>query len=29
MMVKFNYPDGDWCYRAIHTVHAVFTKTEN
>ncbi len=26
MMVKFNYPDGDWCYRAIHTVHAVFHK---
>ncbi len=23
-MVKFLYPDGDWCYRSIHTVHAVF-----
>ena len=25
MMVKFYYPDGDWCYRAIQTVHAIFT----
>ena len=24
MMIKFNYPDGDWCYRAMHTAHAVF-----
>jgi hypothetical protein len=23
-MIKFYYPDGDWCYRALHTVHAVF-----
>lgn len=26
-MVKFNYPDGTHCYRAMHTVHAVFTNT--
>lgn len=26
MMVKFYYPDGDWCYRAIQTVHAIFHK---
>lgn len=24
MMVKFYYPDGDWCFRSMHTVHAVF-----
>lgn len=24
MMVKFNYPDGDWCYRSLQTVHAIF-----
>ena len=23
-MIKYYYPDGDWCYRALHTVHAVF-----
>ena len=23
-MIRFNYPDGDHCYRALHTVHAVF-----
>ena len=23
-MIKFYYPDGDTCYRALHTVHAVF-----
>ena len=23
-MLRFNYPDGDHCYRALHTVHAVF-----
>ncbi|SHJ41046.1 hypothetical protein SAMN05444000_10889 [Shimia gijangensis] len=26
MMVKFYYPDGDWCYRTIQTVHAVIHK---
>ena len=26
MMVKFYYPDGDWCYRAIQTVHAFFSQ---
>ena len=24
IMIKFNYPDGSHCYRALHTVHAVF-----
>lgn len=24
MMIKYYYPDGDWCYRALHTAHAVF-----
>jgi hypothetical protein len=28
MMVKFHYPDGDWCYRGLHTVHAVFHNGE-
>lgn len=28
MMVKFYYPDGDWCYRAIQTVHAIFQNSE-
>ncbi len=28
MMVKFYYPDGDWCFRAIQTVHAVFHNEE-
>ncbi len=23
-MIKYIYPDGSHCYRAIHTVHAVF-----
>lgn len=23
-MIKFFYPDGTHCYRALHTVHAVF-----
>ncbi len=23
-MIRFNYPDGSHCYRALHTVHAVF-----
>lgn len=23
-MIRFNYPDGDHCYRALHTVHAIF-----
>ncbi|WP_270729639.1 hypothetical protein [Shimia sp. Alg240-R146] len=26
MMVKFYYPDDDWCYRGLQTVHAVFHK---
>ncbi|MCK0143178.1 hypothetical protein [Aliiroseovarius sp. F20344] len=26
MMIKYYYPDGDWCYRALHTAHAVFHK---
>ena len=23
-MIRFNYPDGDHCYRALHTVHAIY-----
>ena len=23
-MLKYTYPDGTHCYRAIHTAHAVF-----
>lgn len=23
-MIRFNYPDGDHCFRALHTVHAVY-----
>lgn len=23
-MIKFLYPDGTHCYRALHTVHAVY-----
>lgn len=23
-MIRFNYPDGTHCFRALHTVHAVF-----
>ncbi|MEL6233432.1 MAG: hypothetical protein AAFR46_03405 [Pseudomonadota bacterium] len=23
-MIKFIYPDGSHCYRALHTAHAVF-----
>lgn len=23
-MLKYTYPDGSHCYRAIHTAHAVF-----
>jgi hypothetical protein len=26
MMIKYYYPDGDWCYRALHTAHAVYHK---
>ena len=28
MMVKFQYPYDDWCYRGPHTVHAVFRDPE-
>lgn len=27
-MLKYIYPDGSHCYRAIHTAHAVFTNDE-
>ena len=23
-MIKYIYPDGSYCYRALHTTHAVF-----
>lgn len=27
-MIRFNYPDGDHCCRALHTVHAVYHNSE-
>jgi len=27
-MLKYIYPDGTHCYRALHTTHAVFTNDE-
>ncbi|GGX41656.1 hypothetical protein GCM10007385_06520 [Tateyamaria omphalii] len=24
-MIKYYYPDGTHCYRALHTAHAVYT----
>ncbi len=27
-MLKYIYPDGSHCYRAIHTAHAVFRSEE-
>lgn len=27
-MIKYIYPDGTHCYRALHTVHAVFRNDE-
>ncbi len=27
-MIKYTYPDGTHCYRAIHTVQAVYTDEE-
>lgn len=27
-MLKFIYPDGSHCYRAIHTAHAVYTNDQ-
>jgi len=27
-MLKYYYPDGTHCYRAIHTAHAVYTNDE-
>lgn len=27
-MIRFNYPDGDHCFRALHTVHAIFHDPE-
>ncbi|MEH6830633.1 MAG: hypothetical protein V7661_07290 [Sulfitobacter sp.] len=27
-MLKYTYPDGTHCYRAIHTTHAVFRSDE-
>ena len=23
-MIRYNYPDGTHCYRALHTTHAVY-----
>ena len=27
-MIKYYYPDGTHCYRALHTAHAVFRNDE-
>ncbi len=27
-MIKYIYPDGTYCYRALHTSHAVFKNDE-
>ena len=27
-MLKYTYPDGTHCYRAIHTAHAVYTDAD-
>lgn len=27
-MIKYLYPDGTHCYRALHTVHAVYTNDQ-
>jgi hypothetical protein len=27
-MIKYIYPDGTHCYRALHTTHAVFRNDE-
>lgn len=27
-MLKYIYPDGTHCYRAIHTTHAVYTNDD-
>ena len=27
-MIKYIYPDGSHCYRALHTTHAVFTNDD-
>lgn len=27
-MIKYYYPNGDTCYRALHTTHAVYHATD-
>lgn len=27
-MIKYYYPNGDHCYRALHTKHAVYRSTD-
>ena len=27
-MIKYIYPDGTYCFRALHTTHAVFRNDE-
>ena len=27
-MIKYYYPDGSHCYRALHTTHAVYTSED-
>ncbi|WP_167549059.1 hypothetical protein [Thalassospira profundimaris] len=28
MMIKYLYPDGSHCYRALHTAHAIFRNAD-
>lgn len=28
-MIRFIYPDDTWCYRALHSVHAIFRNDNN
>lgn len=28
IVIKYIYPDGTYCYRALHTTHAVFKNDE-
>lgn len=27
-MIKYYYPNGDYCYRALHTTHAVYNSDD-
>jgi hypothetical protein len=28
-MIKYYYPDGTYCYRALHTAHAVYRSDDD